>query len=99
MSSSRVTARSSFGHQYCCLIRVPHALWSVLKWMPSDGETDGYILTGIDTRPKAIVPDEMARAAMNRSILVFAAAGGKKRRRAGDVPRQGPRRADDGAVR
>ena len=61
---SRSTISLSVGQTICCLSRPPHLLCSMLKRSCSE-EAAVKSFTGIETNPKEMVPEAMARAAMS----------------------------------
>src|SRR4051794_7243563 len=66
MSLRSTTSLLSVGQMYCCFTRPPHFWCNILKLTCSlDAAVKSF--TGIDTRPKLMVPEAMARAGMRLS--------------------------------
>src|SRR5215831_13827808 len=63
--SSRSTFSPSEEQMYCCFKRDPHFLCSRLKEMALCGCEAKKSFTGMETRPKEMVPDAMARAGIH----------------------------------
>src|ERR1051326_3730681 len=55
-SGARSTVSLQTGQNVCCLMREPHFAWSWLKATLME-EAAVYILTGMETSPKEIVPE------------------------------------------